>query len=248
VASTASGALVFVHHPHQDEYVVDESLAVRLPTDADPEAATLLANLETATNVVLDAHPHLGDRVVVLGQGVVGLLITQLVRRAGASLVVAIDPIASRRELARARGAHEALAPEDAAAAVAELTGGLGADLAIEASGAPAALSQALDLVAFQGSVVVASWYGAKPVALPLGGVFHRRRLRMVSSQVSNVDPALAPRWDRARRLGYARSLLGELDLAGLVTHRFPLERAAEAYRLIDDHPDAAIQVLLTYA
>jgi 2-desacetyl-2-hydroxyethyl bacteriochlorophyllide A dehydrogenase len=247
VQSLARGALVFVHHPHQTAYDVDEELAVRLPDDVDVEAATLLANLETATNVVLDAHPHLGDRVVVLGQGVVGLLVTQLVRRAGASLVVAVDPIAFRREFALHLGAHEAVSPGEASAAIRELTAGVGADIAIEASGTPSALGSALDLVAFQGSVVVCSWYGAKPVAVPLGAAFHRRRLRIVSSQVSNLDPALAPRWDRGRRLAYARSLLAELDLARLITHRFPLAAAPEAYRLIDEHPEATLQVIFTY-
>lgn len=247
VESIAMGALVFVHHPHQNEYVVDADLAFPLPDGVDPEAATLLANLETATNVVLDAHPHLGARVVVLGQGVVGLLVTQLLRRAGASLVVAVDPIAMRRELARRRGAHEAVAPDGALAAVRDLTGGVGADMAIEASGKPAALAAALDLVAFQGTIVVCSWYGAKPVALPLGAAFHRRRLRLVSSQVSNLDPGLAPRWDRARRLAFARSLLAEADLSRLITHRFPLAAAADAYRLVEDHPDETLQVLFTY-
>jgi alcohol dehydrogenase len=130
---------------------------------------------------------------------------------------------------------------------VRELTAGVGADIAIEASGAPAALAASLDLVAFQGAVVVCSWYGTKPVALPLGGAFHRRRLRLVSSQVSNVDPALAPRWDRARRLAFARSLLGELDPAGLITHRFALADAASAYRLVDERPDEVVQVIFTY-
>ena len=247
VESIAMGALVFVHHPHQNEYVVDADLAFPLPDGVDPEAATLLANLETATNVVLDAHPHLGARVVVLGQGVVGLLVTQLLRRAGASLVVAVDPIAMRRELARRHGAHEAVAPDGALAAVRDLTGGVGADMAIEASGKPAALAAALDLVAFQGTIVVCSWYGAKPVALPLGAAFHRRRLRLVSSQVSNLDPGLAPRWDRGRRLAFARSLLAEADLSRLITHRFPLAAAADAYRLVEEHPDETLQVLFTY-
>ena len=239
--------LVFVHHPHQTEYVVPQSQAVRLADDVDVEAATMLANLETATNVALDAHPRLGDRVVVLGQGVVGLLVTQLMRRAGASLVVAVDPVARRRDVARDRGAHVAVAPEEADDAVRVLTGGVGADIAIEASGTGTALAQALELVAFQGTVVVCSWYGSKSVELPLGAAFHRHRLRIMSSQVSNLDPALAPRWDRRRRLTFAGSLLGELELTRLVTHRFPLERAAEAYQLVDEHPDETVQVLFTY-
>ena len=247
VSSLVPGDVVFVHYPHQSEYVVPAALATRLPADVELDAAVLLANLETAVNVVLDAHPRVGDRAVVLGQGVVGLLVTQVLRRAGAALVVGIDPIGLRRELSRRAGAHAAVEPDEAIALVRDLTGATGADLAIEASGNGAALAQALELVGAAGTVVVCSWYGAKPVALPLGAAFHRRRLRLVSSQVSGLDPVLAPRWDRTRRLAYARSLLAELDLQGLVTHRFPLERAADAYRLVDEHPDQTVQVMLTY-
>ena len=120
-------------------------------------------------------------------------------------------------------------------------------DLAIEVSGAPAALDQAIQAVAFGGTIVVASWYGTKPVPLLLGGAFHRRRLRLVSSQVSTIDGALQPRWTYARRLDVALGLLQSLELAPLISHRFPVERAAEAYALVDSHPDQVTQVVLTY-
>ncbi|MBX6343318.1 MAG: zinc-binding dehydrogenase, partial [Thermomicrobiaceae bacterium] len=135
----------------------------------------------------------------------------------------------------------------DLPAAIRERTEGRGADVAVEASGAPAALQQALDSVAVQGTVVVASWYGTKPVPLALGGRFHRGRLRVVSSQVGMLDPALAPRWDRARRQRLVLALLDELPLAGLLTHRLPLSRAADAYRLVDQAPGEVVQVALDY-
>lgn len=242
------GDLVFVHHPHQSEYVVPAALAVRLPPGSDPEQAVFLANLETAVNALLDGAPRLGEHVVIFGQGVVGLLLTQLARRAGAGLIVAVEPIERRRELARAVGADLALPPgDDLARTIREATGGRGADLAFEASGNGAALGLAIESVAFQGTVVVLSWYGTKPVSLTLGGRFHRGRVRIVSSQVSTVDPALQPRWDRARRLALACDLLAELRLAPLVSHRFSLRRAAEAYRLVDEHPEKTVQVVLTY-
>ena len=246
VRGVGRGDLVFAHHPHQNEYVVPAASVVRVTPGLDPERVVFFANTETAVNIVLDAHPHLGDLVAVFGQGVVGLLVTQLLRRAGAR-VVAIDPIARRRSLAHDVGADAAVAPEDAIGAVRELSGGRGADIAIEASGNAAALQRAIDLVALQGTVVVASWYGTKPVSLDLGGRFHRARLRLVSSQVGTVDPALAPRWDRARRTAFAVSLLSELALAPLVTHRFSYVDAAAAYALVDAHPDDVVQVLLTY-
>jgi threonine dehydrogenase-like Zn-dependent dehydrogenase len=127
------------------------------------------------------------------------------------------------------------------------LTEGVGADVVVEASGNPAALRQALPCAAFQGTVVVASWYGTQPVTLDLREAFHRRRLRLVSSQVSTVDPSLQPRWSRLRRLGLAVDLLRQLPLADLVTHRIPFRRAAEAYALVDRRPQEVVQVVLTY-
>src|SRR2546430_6382537 len=106
-----AGDLVFVHHPHQTEYVVPASLPIRLPPDLDAETGIFLANVETAVNVMLDAAPRLGERVVIFGQGVVGLLLTQLARRAGAGLVIAVEPLALRRELAQAAGAASVLSP-----------------------------------------------------------------------------------------------------------------------------------------
>ncbi len=248
VAGAAVGDLVFVLHPHQTEYVAPASLVVRLPADLDPQLGVFTANVETAVNVLLDANPRLGERVVIFGQGVVGLLLTQLFRYAGASRVVVVDPMPARRALATQVGADVALAPDDdVEAAVRDLTGGVGADLAVEASGNGAALAQALACVAFQGTVVVSSWYGTKSVSAPLGGPFHRRRLRIVSSQVGTIDPALQARWTHARRLDLARDYLSRLQLSPLITQRFPLVDAARAYALVDERPGETVQVLLTY-
>ena len=246
VTDFAPGDHVFVHHPHQQEYVVRAATAVRLPKRLPPELGVFLANCETALNVVLDAHPHLGDEVVVIGQGVVGLLVTQLLERAGA-LVTAVEPIAVRRELALRGGAEDAVTPEAALARIATRTNGRGADVVVEASGNGSALQLAIDAAAFQASVIVCSWYGSKPVSLDLGSRFHRQRLRLVSSQVSQIDAALAPRWDRQRRLDTALALLEELVLGPLITHRIPFARAAEAYELVDQRPEETVQVILTY-
>jgi 2-desacetyl-2-hydroxyethyl bacteriochlorophyllide A dehydrogenase len=235
------GDTVFVHHPHQTEYVVPATTAIPLGAGVEPRAGVFLANLETAINVVLDAAPRLGERVVVFGQGVVGLLITQLLRRTGVSQIVVVDPILRRRELALRLGADLALGQGEA-------TAGSEFDLAIEVSGNAAALDQALSSVAFGSTVVVCSWYGTKPVALTLGGPFHRRRLRIVSSQVGTIEASLQPRWSRERRLGLACDLVSELQLIPLISQCLPFERAAEAYCLVDEHPEETVQVVLTYA
>jgi 2-desacetyl-2-hydroxyethyl bacteriochlorophyllide A dehydrogenase len=242
------GDIVFVHHPHQSAYVVPAASAVRLPAELSPEAGAFLANVETAINVTLDAHPRLGDRAVVFGAGVVGLLVIQLLRRAGAATIIAVEPIERRRKLAADAGADTVLTSgPELAGQVIDLTEGQGADLAIEVTGNPAALSQAIDCVGFQGTVVACSWYGTKPVSIELGGHFHRGRVRVVSSQVSHLDPALSPRWTMARRMNLARDLLARLQTLPMVTHRFALTDAAGAYRLLAERPEEAVQVLFTY-
>lgn len=243
------GDLAFTLHPHQTEYVVPATLPAKLQPDLDPRRGVFLANTETAVNVLLDAAPRIGERVLISGQGTVGLLITQLLRRAGAGLIVAVDPLPGRRVLARAVGADVALAPgDDLVSAVRDLTGGIGADLAIEVSGNVAALDAVIEAVAFQGTVIVTSWYGTKPATLHLGGAFHRGRVRIQSSQVGSIDPALQPRWTHARRLAYARDLLPALQLDLLITHEIPFERTEEAYALIDEGREETGQVILTYA
>lgn len=252
VTDLAPGDAVFVHHPHQSALVVPAHPAagprpVRLPADLDPLLGVFTANLETVVNVLLDTPLRLGETALVFGQGTVGLLLAQLLKRAGAR-VIAVEPLARRRELARLVGADEALAPgPDLPERVRALTGGRGADVAVEVSGAGAALQAAIDAVADEGTVVAVSWYGAKPVTLALGGHFHRGRVRLRSSQVGRLDPALAPRWDHARRLALAVALLPELRLAELISHRVPFGDAPAAYRLIDERPEDGTQVVLTY-
>ncbi len=248
VENCLPGDMVFVHHPHQDIFLVPASMAVRLPAGLDPHLGLFTANLETAVNVLLDTPLHIGETAVVFGQGTVGLLITQLLRHAGAGRILVVDPLERRRDLALALGAHEAMAPdEELPAIVRALTGGRGADVAIEVSGSPLALQQAIECVAVEGTVVLVSWYGTKPVTLTLGGHFHRGRVRLHSSQVGRLNPDLSARWDHARRLAVVTDLLPRLLLEGLISHRFPFDKASSAYHLIDEHPDECVQVVLTY-
>ena len=242
------GDLVFALHPHQTEYVLSANLVWRLPDGVPPERGLFAANLETALNALLDEPVRLGERVVVFGQGMVGLLVGMLARRSGAGRVLVVDGYERRRALALELGADAALVPgPELTGQLLEATEGRGADLVFEASGNPDALQAAIDVVAQHGTVVVCSWYGANPVSLELGSHFHRGRVRLRSSQVGQVDPALLPRWDRARRSAEVLTLLGELPLERLVSHRIPFGDAADAYRLVDEHPEQTVQVVLTY-
>jgi len=246
--SFSPGDLLFVHHPHQDAFVVPAELAVRLPDGLDPKLGLFFANLETALNVVHDAPLRLGETALVFGQGVVGLLVTRLLKLAGAYQVLAVDPIKKRRDLALEVGADEAFGlGEGLRGRILEATAGRGADLAVEVSSSGAALQTAIDSVAAEGTVVVASWYGARRVELSLGGHFHRGRVRLRSSQVGRMSPELGARWDRARRTEAALGLLPTLRLEGLVSHRVPFEKAPEAYRLVDEKPEETVQVVLSH-
>lgn len=247
VAGFVVGDHVFCLHPHQRAYVIPASLAQPLPAGLDPVLGVFCANLETALNVVHDAHPRLGETALVFGQGVVGLLVSQLLQRAGAR-VLAVEPDPPRRQLALELGAAAALAPgPDLGERLRAHNGQRLADLAIEVSGAPAALQAAIDHVLDEGTVVVASWYGQKPVPLLLGGHFHRGRVRIRSSQVGRLAPESAPRWDYARRWELVRALLPQLRLYDLISHRFTIEQAEEAYRLLDAGDPAATQVIFVY-
>ena len=248
VAGLEVDDLVFVHHPHQTEYVVAGGFPIRLPEDIPVDRGVFTANLETAATIVLDANPRLGEAVLVVGQGVVGLLVTMLLKRAGARPIIALDLHQARRTAALRAGADHALGPADEVVhRVLELTDGRGVDVGIEVSGNPAGLQSCVDTAAVGGTIVVASWYGTRAVELGLGGAFHRRRLRMVSSQVSTLDATLSPRWTRDRRTELVRDLLTELPLEELITHRFPFSAAASAYELLESVPEECLQVVLDY-
>jgi 2-desacetyl-2-hydroxyethyl bacteriochlorophyllide A dehydrogenase len=244
-ASVPRGATVFAFHPHQDRFVVAETAVVPLGPDTDARTATLFPLLETALQLTLDAGPVLAETVVVLGLGPVGLLTALLLRRAGAD-VLAGEPRRWRRESAAALGIT-ALPPAALPDRVMEATGGRGTPLLVEVSGTPSALADGLGLLAHEGTALVGSWYGTKPVPLPLGASFHRRRLTLRSSQVSTIPAGLRERWNVPRRRAAARELLAELPLHALATTQYPFEDAASAYAAIDRGEPGVLHVALRY-
>jgi threonine dehydrogenase-like Zn-dependent dehydrogenase len=201
--------------------------------------------VETALQISHDAGIRYREVAVVLGLGPVGILTGILLARSGAT-VLASDPKPWRRETALACGL-EAVSPDGLSDAVRAASGERGADVLVEATGNPDALGESLGLLSTEGVAIVASWYGAKPVTLPLGAEFHRRRLEIRSSQVSTVG-GRAVRWDRRRRLETTRALLPELPLALLSSHTFHFERAREAYAALDRGDDGVVHVALSYS
>lgn len=237
------GRRVFAFQPHRSHFVAAADDVVPLPADLDSGTAALLPSMETALSLVMDARPVPGEKVLVAGQGVIGLLVTALLARMPLEAIVAVDPLPARRRAALAMGATAAVEPGEAADAL----GGDGADVAFELSGDPGALDEVLRATGREGRVVVGSWYGTRRADIELGTHFHRGRLTVRSSQVSRIDPTLAGRWTKRRRLAFALEMLRRIRPGALITHRFPVERAAAAFHLLDTSSDAVLQVLLTY-
>lgn len=240
------GRRVFAFNPHESAFLAAAADVQPIPDEIPDEDAVFLANMETAVNLMLDAQPRLGESVAVIGQGVVGLLATALLGRHPLDALYALDHYPSRRARAEDVGADQAFDPADSPAAQTAL-GPQGADLVLELSGQPEALNLALDLVGPGGRVVVGSWYGTRRAPINLDEGFHRGRIQIISSQVSQLPATLSARWDRRRRFGLAWDLLAAIQPSQLISHRFPLEQAGEAYALLSEQPDQALAVLFTY-
>jgi 2-desacetyl-2-hydroxyethyl bacteriochlorophyllide A dehydrogenase len=236
------GQMVFAFQPHTTHFLARRDDLMPLPPSVAAEAACFLPNLETAVNLLMDARPLIGERVLVLGQGVVGLLVTALLAQYPLGQLVVVDDYAQRLSVARALGATQTLRPGEL-----PTLSGLDPDLILELSGSPDALASAVDLARFGTRIVVGSWYGQKPVTLPLGAAFHRNRVQIVSSQVSTIDGQYHNRWSKARRFSTVWEQLKRVPVRDLISHRLPLHHAPAAYRLLDHQPDQTIQVLFTY-
>ncbi|GAA0907804.1 zinc-dependent alcohol dehydrogenase [Virgisporangium aurantiacum] len=247
IEGPGTGDLVCGIWGHRSEAVVPDAVT-RLPATVDPLSASFARVGAIAFNAILSAGIRLGETVAVFGQGVLGLLVTRLATLSGGS-VVAVDTIAKRREAALRYGAAAALVPHNAAAEIRRRTAGRGADVAIEISGAYAALHEAVRAVAPGARVVASGFYQGDGVGLRLGEEFHHNRVQLVCSQIGGVPPELAPRWSPARlqEAFLAQVAAGAVDARGLVSHLVPATEAASAYELLDERPEEALQVILDF-
>jgi threonine dehydrogenase-like Zn-dependent dehydrogenase len=236
VGRTLDGTTVFAFHPHQDLFTAPVADVLTLPDGLEPRLATMFPLVETALQLSLDAGPVLGETVLVTGLGAVGLLTSLLLTRAGAT-VVALEPQEWRRSLAESVGIT-ALSPTESDRR---------ASLLVETSGAPRALADGLGRLHHEGTALVGSWYGTKPVPLPLGGDFHRRRLTIRSSQVSTIPAAQQDRWTRDRRRATALALMPTLPLTALATTEFAFEDAPAAYETLDRGAPGVLHAALRY-
>ena len=231
VPNRLAGVVVFCLYPHQDLYCVPATRVTPIPDDLPAGRAVLAANMETAVNVVWDARPTAGDRIVVIGAGVVGLLIAWLCRQVPGTRVTIVDINPARRLVAEELQVPFLTVPPREA----------DADLVIHASGDPEGLRTALAVAGTEATVVEASWYGAQPVLLSLGEAFHSRRLTLRSSQVGRLHPDRTPRWNHARRMTLALELLRDPRLDALITGESDFEDLPEVLAQLSRDPGDAL-------
>ncbi|WP_166259551.1 zinc-dependent alcohol dehydrogenase [Marinobacter salicampi] len=215
--SSLLGQAVFTLFPHQTRFRVPAEAVVPVPESVPAARAVLAANMETAINGLWDAEPRIGDRIAVVGCGVVGSLVAYLASRIPGSRVTAIDTDERRLALLDHLGVRFATRTQET-----------DFDLVIHASGHPDGLRTALGLAGKEARIVEMSWYGDQEVNVPLGGRFHSQRLTIRSSQVGGINQAQTPRWDYRRRLGLALSLLADPALDALFSSESRFEDLPE--------------------
>lgn len=244
------GREVFCFHVHESRFTVPLTHVTPIPSGIRMEDAVLFPGMETAISLVMDANPILGENVAVLGQGVIGLLTTAILARMPLGRLVTADMYPLRRDMALRMGSEVCMDPSQGPERLLEETGlsRTKFDVIIELSGVPAGLELATHIAALEGRIVVGSWYGTKPEGCRLGDDFHRHRLHIQSSQVSRTGSCLSARWSKERRGEMVWRLVRQLDPSQLITHRFPIEEAPAAFRLLDEKGHHALQVVLTYA
>ncbi len=227
--------------PGTERLVYEGNVPQNLDADASIEAleGDFSYSLETAVTLVMDGRPMIGESVVVFGQGVVGLLTTRLLRDHPLQKLVAVEPVPARRERAAALGAQTVASADgldaDSPAASSETVldetpDPAGADLVYELTGQPSVLNEAVAHTGFGGRLVVGSWYGTKQAPINLGGHFHRSRMRIVSSQVSTIDPQHRGRWTKDRRMSVVVDALSDVRPGRLISDRFSVEEAPSVY------------------
>ena len=232
------GRNVFCLYPHQTRYVVPADAVHVLPEDLPPGRAVLAANLQTAVNGLWDAAPRIGDRICVVGAGTVGCLVAWLAARVGGRRVELVDVDSAKAPIAARLGAAFR-SPADARR---------DADLVIHASGNPDGLSTALEIAAFEATIVELSWYGDRPVALKLGERFHSRRLTLKSSQVGAIAPAQRGRWSSERQMNLVFELLGDPELDALITGEDSFDDLPRVLERLSAEPGGALCHRIIYA
>ncbi|WP_434085977.1 zinc-dependent alcohol dehydrogenase [Methylocystis iwaonis] len=211
------GKIVFCLHPHQDRFVAPTAMLRSVPASTPARRATLAANMETALNAIWDSGAGPGDRIIVIGAGVLGLLISAVAARLPGAEVSVVDVEPSREGIASRLGATF-ISPSQLRDSKIQ------ADVVFHTSASAQGLALALESAGLEAAVVEVSWFGAAAPAIPLGAAFHANRLRLLSSQVGQVSPSRRPRWSYARRLDKALELLADPRFDDLLSREIAFE------------------------
>lgn len=241
------GRNVFAFQPHASHFNSPVDNVIPVPADIAAEDAAFLANMETAINLWHDGKPIIGERVLILGQGIVGLLLTRLLASLPLAELLVADKWDARRQLARRLGADvfDPLLTQECAAHKNRLANLQGADLIYELTGVPDALNLAVDCSGYHSRIVVGSWYGTKSAPVYLGGAAHRNRLQITTSQVSSIAPELTGRWNKVRRFELTWDMIRRIQPSQFISHRAALDDAPDIYHQLDQQPGSLIQALL---
>ena len=231
------GRTVFCLYPHQTVYVVPAVAVTVVPDGVPSERAVLAGTVETAVNALWDAAPMIGDRITVVGAGMVGCCVARLLARLPEVQVCLVDVDVTRASVATALGVDFAL-PEDAAD---------GRDIVVHTSATSAGLQLSLDLLGHEGEVIDVSWYGDSPVQLSLGGSFHSSRLSIRASQVGAVAPSRRSRRSTSERLVLALQLLRDPAFDSLITGGTPFNALPDVMARLADGSLPALCHLVTY-
>jgi 2-desacetyl-2-hydroxyethyl bacteriochlorophyllide A dehydrogenase len=239
---------VFAFHPHESFFAADPSNLIDI-ADMETEDAVFLSNMETSVNFMMDGRPVIGERVLVFGQGVVGLLTTSLLAQFPLDKLIAVEPHETKRKIALQFGAQACLDPSATGFTerANQLLDGNRADLVYEISGNPKTLEQAIPFTGFGGRIIIGSWYGTENEKMHLNSDFHRHRIKLISSQVSTMAPEFTGAWTKNRRLEVTKAMTKRVNPARLITHRIPIQEARKAYTLLEERPEQAIGVVFTY-
>jgi 2-desacetyl-2-hydroxyethyl bacteriochlorophyllide A dehydrogenase len=238
------GMRVFSLAPHCTIFKGSVEELVPIPDGISSDDAVFLSNMDTALTMVMDGNPIVGEEVLVFGQGVVGIILTSILSMFPLNKLITVDKNPLRREFSKRAGATESIHPDDLEPGISDHNG---FDLVYEVTGNPETLFLVHEYAGFAGRVVIGSYYGDVEGKLMLGDSFHRKRLRIMTSQVSSIDPSNIGRWDRNRRTGVSMDLLKRVDPHRFITHRFDIVNADVAYDMLLASPKDHLQIVFDY-
>ena len=251
VQDVAIGDIIFGTWGHRTHHIVEDTYALeRLQAKSLDAIFGIFSQIGSiAMNGVHDARIRIGETVAVFGMGTLGQIVGQLCKKSGAR-VVGIDRFEKRLGIARQSGAADLVLNADegeAAERIRSLTDNRGADVAIEVTGSPLALNQAIRSVAYSAKVIALGFFQGEATGLFLGEEFHHNRVNVVGSQIFGTDPELTYRWNRLRLVQTFMRLQAEgvIDLKPIISHVIPFDEAAEAFRIADQEPENALQIVL---